>query len=392
MAIQGGLFQLAQTMGMPSQLSAQQRGIFDVMGTALAPQSARVNSGDPASFRTAAESAIEKGDMAQANQLMQMGQQTEQRQAQGREQNIRKAYAQMSASGRGEQFEAALVQGGEGDLLAKILKEQRQATLDTLTYGSAVDADRVKEMRNSYFSAETEEGKDLVLETMKKSGYGEAAKDIRQAEATQKIKDFDTELRRGTEQYNDKIAQAKTIPVPTTQQGRDRLKAELGKRDPDLLAVYEEQELKILNARVQLQKAQEKAGTSEAFPEKFFSDLPMSHESYRSLYSVAPAEANKAALKAYEASLRSAEGKSAAASQSIPFLPSAMYTQLQNLFDEVNHVDGFFMDSTNVDETTKQRVVQEAWRSMVREGVAPDEAMRRAIGNDDMMLLIKAGL
>lgn len=180
-----GIGGINQAWTRPTSLSQGQRGLFDTFSESFAPS---VDLGDPASIRERAEYAMNSGNQAKAAQLSKMANETEQRQAQAREQNIRKAYTAAQAAGRESQLEGALIQAGYSDLVGQIKQEQMDREAAMATGQNTLDRAAVAKAKQAYYSAQTEAGRKAVLEKLQDTGRGDIARMIFDEEAEAQVK------------------------------------------------------------------------------------------------------------------------------------------------------------------------------------------------------------
>lgn len=185
MSLANGLFGLNQAMGRPAQLSQSQQGLLGGLGEALNPRP-QMDVGDPASMRQAAQHAMQKGDTLEGQRLMQEAAKTEQRITEGKIKNIKRTYAAAESAGKLDQFKATMVEAGEADIIAQIEEEKLNSEVKRVTGEATLDSAEAREIAQQYASAQTEEGRQAVVDHAMKTGRGDVIKKIQQEEADAK--------------------------------------------------------------------------------------------------------------------------------------------------------------------------------------------------------------
>jgi hypothetical protein len=213
MSISQGLFNLANTQQRVASQAAQVGGgLIDGMFT---PD---INVNDPMSLQKAAQFQMNRGNVAGGQQLMQQAEKVAADQAQGRIENIRKAFFQAAAQGRTEQFKKAMIEAGYADTVGELETEALERKVAKATGESRLDTRAVEKLRKQYLSAGPE-GRRVIEENAKKNDQGDAIIAIKREEADRQ---YTESLRAHTLAEKERKAAQQEIdkmPVPYDNEG-----------------------------------------------------------------------------------------------------------------------------------------------------------------------------
>lgn len=155
----------------PVQRSAGIQQAFDQLNSQLQFNKPPVNMDDPASLKKLAQKAMEDGDTAEANRLMQMANSVEQKQQKGAEENIRRSYYAVKGTPQEEKFMKAMDEAGRGDVYRNIKKEEMAYESAGIAYDDQVsDAESQKLLRRYQAADGNEEVQQQVLEEAQQRG------------------------------------------------------------------------------------------------------------------------------------------------------------------------------------------------------------------------------
>lgn len=363
-----GLFTLAQTLNQGRRDANQTAGgLFEMLGNSLSPIS-DMDMGDPTSIRAAAEGEIRRGKTVRGNELLRQAEQVEQKQEQARVNNIKRAYGQMKAMGREEEFTDAMLQAGRVDEIAAIKRQQMQDDMLAFEFGDAKRAQEFKVASNAYYQAGTPEGKEEALQVLADKGFGAEAQKLRRRAAEVEAEATELELRQSQAEWKRKIQEVQAYGVPDTEEGIRAVREQIPQ---NMRGIYDQQAAAVLQKRVQIQEARERLRKDEMLDKEFVEGSGLSWEQYQNLFKVTQGKAN-------EAVINSVLGKTRTEASTLP--NGVEVEQLSTLFDSMNLLDdGWLWDTTAVDESQKQAVMLETWDLMNKEGLGAREAMLEAM-------------
>ena len=295
MSLANGLFGLNQSMSTPARLSQGQSGLLTGLGEALNP-TPQVDINDPNSMREAAQHAMNKGDTVKGAQLMQQAQDVETKTKEGRIENIRKSYGMMEAKGKADIFEQAMVQAGESDLIAQIKREKKADDLINMEYQDAKAANNIKQMTNSFYKADTPEGRQEALQVMRDGGYAKAASELNREYSAAEVEERVILQDQLDAQYDELKTKVDRRPVVTSEEGHQALLSTL---DPSVRDYASARRDAILGARQEHATLMEKPVKLE---ESMVKEAGMTLSQYNSMVSGlgSISAANKAVFKARE--------------------------------------------------------------------------------------------
>lgn len=367
MSVGGGLFTLAQTMRQGPRLTQGQQGLFDQLGAALSPQ-AQIDMNDPTSIRAAAEKEANSGNTVEAQRLLQIASQTEQRMAEGQRKNIKNTYRQMQAAGRGKEFEDTMIQAGRADEIGAIKMEQMREDVLAMEYGDAQRSRKVRGLASGYFAAKTNDGREAALTRMEEEGFGQEAAELRSRAAQAQADALDAQLRQSKQVWDQNVRQVQAMPIPSNPDDIARVRSQIPE---NMRGIYDQQVTEVLKNRADLVKAQESITKNQPLTKDFIEKTGMSYEDYMSNYRAGGPKVNETIVKNYLDQIR--------------FKGSTLPTereagQLSALFDSVNNISkDWWPDGAVIDDSKKEAAMAEAWDLMRSESMGPQEAMREAI-------------
>jgi hypothetical protein len=222
MALQQGLWTLANTMAQPAQLSGAQQALSS-------PLTQSINPEDPYSLRDAAKHAMNKGDVMTGQKYMQQAANVEQRKAEERIEGIRNTYAKMKASGNAEAFEKGMIDSGQADIIAQIKQEDLERDVAMATGNETLDKRQANKDMQLYFSAQTEAGKAAVLEKLQREGKGNTINLIKAQERQIQKEELLLSAKQVAQQEQALQAEIDALPVPQTE---DEIMKVAGSLDP----------------------------------------------------------------------------------------------------------------------------------------------------------------
>lgn len=381
MALQGGLFNLAQTMSRPAQLSEGQMGLFDELGKALTP-SANIDLSNPTSIRAAAEKEANAGNTVEAQRLLQIASQTEQRQQAERASNISRSYRQMEAAGRGREFEDAMIAAGRADELGAAKAAKMREDVLAMEYGDAKRSRQVRDLANGYFSANTNEGREAALTRMQEAGFGAEAATLRSDAAKARASALDAQAKQAKNEWDRAVREIKAMPVPSTEEGIVRAYSSV---PPEYRGIYDQQVRAVLGNRMQLEKARATIQSNQPLDREFVESAGMDWDEYQSLYRTSGPKIN-------ETLINNRVDKLKTEASTLP--TQGQYEQLNALFDTLNLVEENWImpDEMMVDPAIREEVIQATWDKMRKDGLGAADAMNEAMIDASVNALAREAL
>jgi hypothetical protein len=164
MSISNGLFTLANTQQRVASQAAQVGG--DLISGMFTPD---INVNDPMSLQKAAQFQMNRGNVAGGQELMQQAEKVAADQAQGRIENIRKAFFQAEAQGKTEQFKNAMIDAGYADIVGELETEVMQRKVAKATGEATLDTAKVNQFKAQWAKA-GEEGRRVLTEKAEREG------------------------------------------------------------------------------------------------------------------------------------------------------------------------------------------------------------------------------
>jgi len=206
-------------MGMfdfgPTQRSAGIQQAFDQLGQQLNFGAQQVNLKDPASLRAKAQEEMDRNNPAEAQKYNQMADALEQKQQEGREDNISRSYHQVKGTPQEEQFRQAMKEAGQGDIIRGLDNEDRADKLADIQYDNAKDTFESKGFLKRYQAADTPELKRQIMEEAKERGLTQHIEEYERKETEFKWKQADeqwTVSRRKVQEAQDKVDKMQVPP------------------------------------------------------------------------------------------------------------------------------------------------------------------------------------
>jgi hypothetical protein len=237
-----GIAGIDRAWSRPVQHGQGVTGLFDALNNALAPAA---DLGDPNSVRERAEYALNQGNQAEAARLSKMADETEARQAQAREQNIRKAYTAAQAQGKEKQLEGALIEAGYSDLIGKIKEEQMDRAVAMATGRSELDEAELQKYARAYTSA-SEAGRKAIAQHLRNTNRGGIADKLEESQVAEELARSQQALQAAEAESQMIQQQVNSIEVPDTRQG---IMAQRSSLPPEARAAYDKRVEEVLNHR-----------------------------------------------------------------------------------------------------------------------------------------------
>jgi hypothetical protein len=369
MALQQGLWTLANTMAQPAQLSGAQQALSS-------PLTQSINPEDPYSLRDAAKHAMNKGDVMTGQKYMQQAADVEQRKAEERMDSIRNTYAKMKASGNAEAFEKGMIDSGQADLIAQIKEEDLQREVAMATGNSALDQRAVQEWGKKYFAAGPK-GRQIIAEQLKREDKGDILTELQSKERAIKSEEIRLAANESIAADRERAARVNSKPIPETE--ADIMK-QVAALPPEDRALYIERVKDRLAERKAIKDYFEKDPKGTPSP-NILSLANMDEQAYRDLVALSGREvANKMVVdKAYNTpppkendlvrvSSATQETLRAAIEQAMAE-PDTFWGE-----GDLNEIKAEYEDGPSVEERLVQGV------GVIERGGALDEALAVALG------------
>lgn len=364
-----GLFTLAQTLNQGRRDANQTAGgLFEMLGNSLSPIS-DMDMGDPTSIRAAAEGEMRRGNTVKGQELMRQAGQVEQKQEQDRVNNIKRAYGQMKAMGREEEFTDAMMQAGRIDEIAAIKRQEMQDDILAFEFGDKKRAAEFKVASNAYYKAQTPEGKETALQALIDKGFGEEAAELRRRAARVEAEATELELRQTKADWQRDVQRIQAYGVPDTEEGINAVREQIPQ---EMRGIYDQQVAAVLAKRVQLEEARERLKKDEMLDKDFVEQSGLTWEQYQNLFKVSQGRANESVINSVLSKTRTEAST----------LPNGVaLEQLNGLFDDMSVIEDAFLyfDKEVIDPRLKRQVVMETWDLMQKEGLGARAAMVEAV-------------
>ena len=217
-------------MGMfdfgPVQRSAGIQQAFDQLGQQLNFGAQQVNLKDPASLRAKAQEMMDKGDTAEAQKFTAMADALETKQKQGQVENIKRTYEQVKGTKFEEQWEQAMKESGNTDIVRAAKAEDISFQVSEMEFETAKDELEAKALAKEYSIAKSSGNVEAIRdveEKAKATGNYEAIEAYRDLEIRRARDRLALRQAQNNEAKDKRLQEVKKLPLPKTKEGREAM-------------------------------------------------------------------------------------------------------------------------------------------------------------------------